>query len=191
MSAGGYKRRQARAWAGTRANSECPLTAPTHLPYRITSWNAQRMSIDVPAAFVRLLEGQMSMNPRVSYHTAPFTVRFVPVPVAGTVFAGLGAVWENPTRGLPVSNPTGRQNQGENLGETCGPRGTHTPRPRRVNMQSAKRNLAHVARLYGGAPMAHHLAPSGSTISNSVIPSVGPIIHPGICDHHFYEVGCW
>ena len=44
--------------------------------------------------------------PRVSYHTAPFTVRYVPVPGAGTVSAGTGAVWENPTRGLPVLNPT-------------------------------------------------------------------------------------
>jgi hypothetical protein len=27
------------------------------------------------------------------------------VPAAGTVFHGMGTVWENPTRGLPVLNP--------------------------------------------------------------------------------------
>jgi hypothetical protein len=45
--------------------------------------------------------------PRVSWHTVRFTGRYVPAPATGTVYAGTGAVWENPTRGLPVSNPTG------------------------------------------------------------------------------------
>ena len=31
------------------------------------------------------------------------------VPATGTVFAGTGTVWENPTRGLPVLNPSGSQ----------------------------------------------------------------------------------
>jgi hypothetical protein len=43
--------------------------------------------------------------PRVSRHTASFTGRYVPVPGTGTVYAGTGTVWENPTRGLPVLNP--------------------------------------------------------------------------------------
>jgi hypothetical protein len=45
-------------------------------------------------------------KPRVSRHTARFTGRYVPVPGTGTVYAGAGTVWENPTRGLPVLNPT-------------------------------------------------------------------------------------
>jgi len=43
--------------------------------------------------------------PRVSRHTANFTGRCVPAPATGTVYAGTGTVWENPTRGLPVRNP--------------------------------------------------------------------------------------
>jgi hypothetical protein len=43
--------------------------------------------------------------PRVSWYTASFAGRCVPVPGTGTVYAGTGAVWENPTRGLPVLNP--------------------------------------------------------------------------------------
>ena len=67
-----------------------------------TSQNTWHTSIDVPAAFVRLLGWQMSTNPRVqavprvSYHTVDMT---------GTGSVGSGAVWENPTRRLPVSNP--------------------------------------------------------------------------------------
>ena len=37
------------------------------------------------------------------------TVRYVPAPVTGTVFAGTGTVWKIPTRGIPVPNPTGYQ----------------------------------------------------------------------------------
>jgi hypothetical protein len=33
-------------------------------------------------------------------------VRYVPVPVTGTVFAGTGTVWKNPTRGIPVTSPS-------------------------------------------------------------------------------------
>jgi hypothetical protein len=97
-SAGRYERERVRAQA-----------AP--LPYRMTSRNARRMSIDVPAAFVRFLEWQESMNPRVravpwvSYHTAQMTGRGGSYPPTGTGSAGLGRVWENPTHGLPVSNP--------------------------------------------------------------------------------------
>ena len=36
--------------------------------------------------------------------------QYVPVPVAGTVSAGLGTVWENRTCGIPVENPTSEQN---------------------------------------------------------------------------------
>lgn len=31
------------------------------------------------------------------------------IPATGTGSAGSGMVWENPTHGLPVSNPTGSQ----------------------------------------------------------------------------------
>lgn len=51
------------------------------------------------------------MVPRVSYGTAILAVRYVPVPVAGTVFAGTGAVCEMPTRGIPV--PNANENQQE------------------------------------------------------------------------------
>ena len=44
--------------------------------------------------------------PRVSWDTVKITVRYVPVPGTGTVCAGTGAVWENPTRGIPMPNPT-------------------------------------------------------------------------------------
>ena len=43
--------------------------------------------------------------PRVLWYTASFAGRYVPVPSTGTVYAGTGAVWENPTCGLPVLNP--------------------------------------------------------------------------------------
>jgi hypothetical protein len=48
---------------------------------------------------------RVPMVPRVSFHTVLLTVRYGPAPVAGTVCAGTGTVWENPTRGLPVRNP--------------------------------------------------------------------------------------
>ena len=44
--------------------------------------------------------------PRVSRHTANFMGQYVPIPGMGTVYVGTGAVWENPTRGLPVLNPS-------------------------------------------------------------------------------------
>jgi hypothetical protein len=46
--------------------------------------------------------------PRVSYHTAEITGWYAPVPAMGTVYAGMGTVWENRTRGIPVWNPTDR-----------------------------------------------------------------------------------
>jgi hypothetical protein len=49
---------------------------------------------------------RVSMVPRVSYDTVLIAVRYVPVPATGAVSAGSGTVWENPTRGLPVLNPT-------------------------------------------------------------------------------------
>jgi len=49
---------------------------------------------------------QVPAVPRVSFDTAQITVRYVPVPDTGTVYAGTGAVWENPTRGIPVPNPS-------------------------------------------------------------------------------------
>ena len=39
-------------------------------------------------------------------HTAGFTGRVWVVPAMGTVCHGAGTVRENPTRGLPVLNPT-------------------------------------------------------------------------------------
>ena len=44
--------------------------------------------------------------PPVLFDTARFTGRVQVVPVAGTVCHGAGTVWENPTRGLPVLNPS-------------------------------------------------------------------------------------
>ena len=44
--------------------------------------------------------------PRVSFDTVRFTGRVWVVPVAGMVCHGAGTVWENPTRGLPVLNPS-------------------------------------------------------------------------------------
>jgi hypothetical protein len=49
---------------------------------------------------------RVPMVPRVSYDTALIAVRYVPVPATGAVFTGSGTVSENPTRGLPVLNPT-------------------------------------------------------------------------------------
>src|SRR6201999_4666588 len=86
-SAGRYERERVRAQA-----------AP--LPYRMTSRNARRTSIDVPAAFVRFIEWQESMNPRVravprvSYHTAQMTGRGGGYPPPGDGFSGSGAVGE-------------------------------------------------------------------------------------------------
>ena len=42
---------------------------------------------------------------RYLFHTVRITVRYVPAPVTGTVFAGMGTVWKIPTRGIPVPNP--------------------------------------------------------------------------------------
>jgi hypothetical protein len=52
---------------------------------------------------------QVLAVPRVPLDTAPITVRYVPVPDAGTVSVGAGAVWEMPTRGIPVRKPTNEQ----------------------------------------------------------------------------------
>jgi hypothetical protein len=46
------------------------------------------------------------------------TVRCVPIPETGTVFAGTGAVWELLTHGIPVPNP--REGEGEGEGEGKG-----------------------------------------------------------------------
>jgi len=46
------------------------------------------------------------MEPRVSYNTARITGRYLPVTGKGTVLAGTGTVWEKPTLGIPVLNPT-------------------------------------------------------------------------------------
>ena len=43
--------------------------------------------------------------PRVSFDTARFTVRVRVYPAAGTVYNGMGAVWQKPTRGIHVLNP--------------------------------------------------------------------------------------
>ena len=48
---------------------------------------------------------QVQCIPRVSWHTAGDTVRYVPVPTTGTVYAGTGTVYEIRTRGIPVPNP--------------------------------------------------------------------------------------
>jgi hypothetical protein len=42
---------------------------------------------------------------RVPLDTTPITVRYVPLPDAGTVSAGVGVVWEMLTRGIPVRKP--------------------------------------------------------------------------------------
>jgi hypothetical protein len=44
-------------------------------------------------------------KPQVSFDTAGITVRYGYYPRRVTVYAGAGAVWENPTRGIPVGNP--------------------------------------------------------------------------------------
>ena len=44
------------------------------------------------------------MTPCVSSDTTQITVWYVPVPIKGTVFAGLGSVWEIPTHGIPMTN---------------------------------------------------------------------------------------
>ena len=46
------------------------------------------------------------MVPRVLFDTARFTVRVRVYPAAGTVYDGTGAVWQKPTRGIPVLNPS-------------------------------------------------------------------------------------
>ena len=33
-------------------------------------------------------------------------VQYAPIPGTGTVYYSMGMVWENPTRGLPILNPT-------------------------------------------------------------------------------------
>ena len=43
---------------------------------------------------------------RVSHDTVNLTVWFLPIPGTGTVCLGMGTVSENPTRGLPVQNPS-------------------------------------------------------------------------------------
>ena len=49
---------------------------------------------------------RVSWIPQVLFDTARFMGRVRVVPVAGTVCHGVGTVWENPTRGLPVLNPS-------------------------------------------------------------------------------------
>jgi hypothetical protein len=52
---------------------------------------------------------RVSGIPQVSSDTTQITVRYVPIPVTGMVFAGTGTVWEIPTRGIPVTNPRQKQ----------------------------------------------------------------------------------
>jgi hypothetical protein len=59
--------------------------------------------------------------PWVSYDTVTNTVRYVPVPETGTVYAGTGMVLKFPTRGIPVTSPICKKVQiitvNESLGE--------------------------------------------------------------------------
>ena len=48
----------------------------------------------------------MNKNCGDPFDTARFTVRYGYYPVAGTVSDGTGTVWQKPTRGIPVVNPT-------------------------------------------------------------------------------------
>jgi hypothetical protein len=47
----------------------------------------------------------------VSWHTVRFAGWYVPVPATGTVYVGMGAVWETPTRSIPVLNSKGGQSK--------------------------------------------------------------------------------
>jgi len=49
----------------------------------------------------------MNKNCRDPFDTTQFTVWYGYYLVAGMVFGGMGMVWENPTHGLPILNPTG------------------------------------------------------------------------------------
>ena len=49
---------------------------------------------------------QVSWIPWVLFDTAQFTGQVRVVPTMGMVCHGTGTVWENPTRGLPVLNPS-------------------------------------------------------------------------------------
>ena len=47
--------------------------------------------------------------PKVPWNTVWIAVRVRVYPWRVTVCAGLGMVWENPTRGIPVFNPSGTE----------------------------------------------------------------------------------
>ena len=54
---------------------------------------------------------RVSNNLRFCVITAALRVRYAPVPCAGAVLAGTGAVSTGPTRTVPVRNPKGEVKQ--------------------------------------------------------------------------------
>ena len=104
-SAGG----QVRPRVGTSAHGECPQP---HLLYQINltkgtahvNWRAR--------CFREVARGAGEYEPAGTNSTAGFVQyrgndgSWRVIPTTGTGSAGLGTVWENPTRGLPVSNPS-------------------------------------------------------------------------------------
>ena len=57
-----------------------------------------------------------SWIPQVSFDTVRFTGRVQVVPVTGMVCHSTGTVWENPTCGLPILNPTGDESEESKCG---------------------------------------------------------------------------
>ena len=74
------------------------------IPRVLWDTSKHRYSKLVIVIFIILIP-RVCMIPRVSWDTVQKRVRYVPVPVTGTVFAGTGTVWKIPTRGVPVTNP--------------------------------------------------------------------------------------
>ena len=101
-------------WMRVRRRRHHGKPHQSHIHHPIPSRNAQYTSLDVYIAFARLQGRWMSTHPRVpivpqvSYDTARFTGRCVPVPATGTVSSGTGAVSELPTLGIPVRKPKWR-----------------------------------------------------------------------------------